>query len=373
MKVTLRNKPMSKRRLRLYLDFWPAIANPNTGKDTRREFLDLYLFDRAQSPMEREHNKETKILADRIVSKRSLEISKDEYGFLEKKRDQDFIQYFTAMSDKRKVSDGNYGNWQSTLKYLKVFTKDNCRMSDLTLKFCEDFREHLLTTQSFKSKKAKLSQNAALSYFNKFKAALKEAYKDKLITENLNDRVDPIKQEETHREFLTNEEFQRLAITDCDNPLLKTAALLSVFSGLRWGDIKKLTWGEIQFSKAEGYYIRYTQKKTRGTETLPISDQAVKLLGTPGEQNEQIFKRLHYSAHFAILLGRWMLKAGISKKITFHNFRHTFATLQLSHGTDIYTVSKMLGHKDLKTTQVYAKIIDQKKRDAADKIKIDLT
>jgi site-specific recombinase XerD len=64
--------------------------------------------------------------------------------------------------------------------------------------------------------------------------------------------------------------------------------------------------------------------------------------------------------------------AGITKNITFHCFRHTFATLQLSKGTDIYTVSKMLGHRELKTTQIYAKIIDQTKRDAANKIKLDL-
>jgi len=62
----------------------------------------------------------------------------------------------------------------------------------------------------------------------------------------------------------------------------------------------------------------------------------------------------------------------ISKSITCLNFRHTFATLQLFNGTDIYTVSKMLGHKDLKTTQVYAKIVDEAKRKAANKIKLDI-
>ena len=70
-------------------------------------------------------------------------------------------------------------------------------------------------------------------------------------------------------------------------------------------------------------------------------------------------------------LKRWIQSAGITRNITFHCFRHTYATLQLSNGTDIYTVSKMLGHRDLKTTQIYAKIIDKTKLEATDKIKID--
>jgi site-specific recombinase XerD len=105
---------------------------------------------------------------------------------------------------------------------------------------------------------------------------------------------------------------------------------------------------------------------------LPISEQAFKLLGERKEPTERVFEGLIYSTNLNKHLKRWILRAGITKDITFHCFRHTFATLQLSHGTDIYTVSKMLGHKDLKTTQIYAKIIDDTKRKAADKIKLDM-
>lgn len=373
MNVTLRTKLTTdkSRRLSLYLDFYPPIIHPGTGQRTRREFLKLYLFDKAQNPFEREHNKGVKLLAEKIWSKRSLEISNGEYGFLQRKNpNTNFVDYFTELGEKRKDSDGNYGNWLSALNYLKAFTKGHLKISDLNEKFCEDFKEYLLTTPSIRSHKVKLSQNAALSYFNKFKAAMKQAYRDKLLTENLNDRIKPIKQEETQREFLTQEELQRMAKAECGHPLLKTAALFSALTGLRWSDISKLTWSEIQHSDSQGYYIRFTQKKTKGTETLPISEGAVELLGTPGEPEERVFKKLVYSAHFSILLGRWALKAGITKNITFHCFRHTYATLLISMGEDLYTVSKMLGHRDLKTTQIYAKVIDQKKRGAADKIKL---
>ena len=141
---------------------------------------------------------------------------------------------------------------------------------------------------------------------------------------------------------------------------------------MRFSDISKLVWGEVQYSELEGYFLQFRQKKTKGVEVLPISEQAFKLLGERKEPTEQVFKGLIYSAYLNVHLKQWILRAGITKDITFHCFRHTFATLQLSHGTDIYTVSKMLGHRELKTTQIYAKIVDESKRKAADKIKLDM-
>ena len=96
------------------------------------------------------------------------------------------------------------------------------------------------------------------------------------------------------------------------------------------------------------------------------------MLGEEKAQDERVFVGLRYSAWYNVKLLQWVMKAGITKNITFHCARHTYATLQLSLGTDIYTVSKLLGHRELKTTQIYAKVIDDKKIEAADKIKLDL-
>jgi integrase len=131
-----------------------------------------------------------------------------------------------------------------------------------------------------------------------------------------------------------------------------------------------MTWSEVQFSNEIGHYIRFRQKKTKGAETQPISEQAFELLGERTIPDERVFVGLKYSAWHNLKLQQWVMKAGISKTITFHCARHTYATLQLTLGTDIYTVSKLLGHKDLKTTQIYAKIIDERKKEAANKIKI---
>jgi integrase len=376
-KVKLRQKAISGNRQSLYLDFYPAISHPETGDPTRREFLGLYLFDKAKNPIDKQHNKETLQLAEQIRQKKENHLNKPEIytGYeLEQKRikelgEQNFVAYFKTLADKRKAS--NHDNWVSAYNYLETFTKGNLKFADLNEKFCNDFKEHLLTTKSNKSNKTTLAQNSAVSYFNKLKATLKQAYKDGYLTTNLNAKIEVIKQAETRRNFLTIEELNSLVKTECNNPLLKRAALFSALTGLRFSDIKNLVWDEIHHSFEYGYSIQFTQQKTKGVEVLPISEQAYSLLGEPRQPNYRVFEGLTYSAYENKHLAKWIGLAGIEKDITFHCFRHTFATLQLSKGTDIYTVSKMLGHRELKTTQIYAKIIDQTKREAADKIQLN--
>ena len=138
-----------------------------------------------------------------------------------------------------------------------------------------------------------------------------------------------------------------------------------------------MTWSELEYIEDQGFFLKFGQKKTKGVEDLPISEQAYSFTkGTTNSkdmpQNKLVFEGLKYSAYHNKHLFQWIGKAGITKDITFHCFRHTFATLQLFNGTDIYTVSKMLGHKDLKTTQIYAKIVDEVKRKASNSIQLDL-
>ena len=378
IKVKLREKKISEGRQSLYLDFYPAIPHPETGEPTRREFLKMYLFDKPKDFVDKQHNKETLQIAEQIRQKRENSINKPEiYSGYEKAQlkikelgEQNFVAYFKILTDKRKAS--NYDNWVSAYKYLETFTNGNLKFADLNEKFCNEFKEYLLTTKSNKSNKVTLSQNSAVSYFNKLKASLKQAYKDGYLPSDLNGKIQPIKQAETHRNFLTIEELNNLVKTDCNNQLLKRAALFSALTGLRFSDIKNLVWAELEFIEGNGYFIQFKQQKTKGVEMMPISDQAYSLLGESKDPNDKVFEGLNYSAYENKHLSNWIKAAGITKDITFHCFRHTFATLQLSGGTDIYTVSKMLGHRELKTTQIYAKIIDQTKRVAADIIKLEL-
>lgn len=382
-KVTLRQKSISNGRKSLYLDFYPPIINTVTAKPTRREFLGLYIYEGTKNPIDKKHNTETLKIAESIRQKRENFFNKPEiYSGFEKEQlrlkelgEQCFVQYFKSLADKR--TESNRDNWASAHKYLVNFTNGTLKFSDLNQKVLEDFKEYLLTVKSNKSEKTTLSQNSASSYFNKIKASLRQAFKDGLLQIDINSKISPIKQEETRKEYLTLEELNMLLKTPCNNELLKRSALFSALTGLRFSDIQKMTWSEVEFIKGQGYFLNFNQKKTKGVEVLPISDQAYSFTnGTDNpkdmEQTELVFNGLKYSAYHNKHLFQWIGASGITKDITFHCFRHTFATLQLFNGTDIYTVSKMLGHKDLKTTQVYAKIVDEAKREAVNKIKLDM-
>jgi len=368
MKVTLRQRKKSN-KISLYLDYY------QNGK-REYEYLKLYLIPEPEkgrlSKIQKDENSKILSLAESIRSKRHLEIKNGIYGFSDQEKLKGhFIIYMETLAKMRVESKGNYDNWDSTIKHLRKFCPKDISFANLDSKFVEGFKEYL-------SKKARtpankpLSAGSSASYFNKFRAALKQAVKDAIINVNPSDQVKSLPKGDSQREFLTLEELQKIIKYDCEIPILKTAFIFSCLTGLRWSDINKLIWSEIQHSDANGNYIRFKQKKTKGAETLPISEQALNLLGERGKPDEIVFKGLKYSAWNNLKLQQWVMKGGITKKISFHCARHSYATLQLTLGTDIFTVSKLLGHKDIKTTQVYAKIIDEKKKVAANKIFLNL-
>lgn len=363
-KVFLREKAIAKGRKSLYLDFYPAITHPGTGKKTRREFLGLYLYVKTSNPFETQHNKETRILAESIRARRQIEIQNGIFGVnSDAKKQTDFIAYFRELADSRFSSDGNYGNWLSAYNHLTDFFSNGLTVGEITKDCIESFREYLI-------EETDLAQNSKAAYFGKFKAAIKQAFQDGLLPEDVGKRVPAIKQAETKREFVTLEELRTLARTECEIPVLKNAFVFSALTGLRLSDVRALTWGKVQGSEQGGHFIRFTQQKTKGRETLPIPAPALKVMGTRGDKDQPIFPGLpdKIAGWTAAKMLQWFFRAGIDRKLTFHCARHSFATIQLTMGTDIYTVSKMLGHKDLKTTQIYAKIIDEKKKEAMDKL-----
>jgi integrase len=372
MNVTVREKKLTNGKKSLYLDFYPPIIKPDTGKPTRREFLGLYIHEKPRTETEREHNKETKKLAEKVCAKRLLEVQAGNYGFLTKtQKKADFLEYFRQVADKRSSSKSAKQTWDNTYLHFVDFCGDSCTFEQLTKEFVEGFRAHLLTCHSRRSKLRTLRQNTASSYFLNFCAVLKEAVEDKLLLENPAAKVSQIKTTDSIREYLTIDELHRLAKTTIRMPdNLRRAALFSALTGLRFSDIQNLKWENLHHSKELGYYLQFKTQKTGENQTLPISDEARELMLETGNPNDEVFSELIYSSMVSVFIGRWTVAAGISKTITFHSFRHTYATAQLTLGTDLYTVSKMLGHKSISKTQIYAKIIDEKKRDAANKISL---
>lgn len=368
MTITLRTKELKGGRESLYLDYYL----PNAKQKRKKESLKLYLFQKPKNPIEKDHNKKTRLLAESIRSKKMLEMQHDSAGFghlIKKKNEYNFLEYFSEMAEEKNTSIGNYSIWISTKEHLKDFADPELKLHEIDADWLNNLKDYLKDKARTKSN-TKLSQNTLYSYFNKVKACINEAFRTKKIESNPVHSVQGFKQGEAERQYLTLEELKKVAKTDCEIPILKRAFMFGCLTGLRWSDINKLTWKEVQHSESSGWIVRFTQQKTKELETLPISDQARDYLGEPEDGEERVFKGLKYSAWNNLKLQQWVMQAGISKTITFHCARHTYATLQLSLGTDIYTVSKLLGHKDLRTTEVYVKIIDEKKREAANIIPI---
>ncbi len=252
---------------------------------------------------------------------------------------------------------------------MEKYCNPTLSFEKVDLDFISGFKNYLESKATTKSGTL-LSQNSKYTYFNKFKACLKDAFNEGLMDVNLGSKVKSFSQADTSREYLTFDELQSLADTSCKYPVLKDAFLFSCLAGLRWSDINQLTWGKIR-EENENVIIKYRQEKTDSLEHLYISEDAKKLLGERKASNERVFKGLKYSSTYNTELLRWTMKAGITKHITFHSGRHTCAVLLLEYGADIYTVSKILGHKILSTTQIYTKIVDKKKIEAYNKIPIN--
>ena len=326
-------------------------------------------------------DRETCVFADnvRILRQREYDntelYSDTEQAMVEKKaRGQaDFIEYFGKQAAKRYKNDTkSVGvNWDRAHDLLKIFNKNKpLPFAQIDMHLIESFRDSLLKAPRGGNKRGVISQNTASTYFTLFKAALHQAFIDNYFDVDIAAKVKGIPELKVKRETLTLEEAELLAQTPCENEVLKRAFFFAILTGIRLCDIHELTWGEIQ-KTSTGWRVDFTQRKTHVVDYLPINEQAYSLCGEPGEHDQQIFAGLTGSSWISRPLKKWIAASGIKKHITFHCSRHTFATLQLENGTDIFVVKGMLGHTNVKTTQIYAHIVDKSKRNAAEVLQID--
>ncbi|NOU62266.1 site-specific integrase [Marinifilum caeruleilacunae] len=361
-KVSLRRRPISRGRYSLHLDYYPGIRNPVTMRISRYENLGIYIYQSPKTAIQKEYNQEMLRKAEAIRSIRVQNLINEDYGFLDKhKLKACFLTYF-----REKALAKNMKSF-SAYKHFENFVKGKCTFEEITVPLCQQFQAYLLQANNLKHKSKKLSQNSAAAYYCVFRSILKIAYREKLLHENLNEYLESTEVEDTKKEFLTLDEVKLLADTPCKHPVMKRASLFACLTGLRMSDIIKLDWDEIVMAPDGEYCMRIRTEKTEKETTLPISNEALELCGErePG----LVFKGLTKHMIF-VHVPKWVAQSGIKKKITFHCFRHTFATLQIALGTDIYTVSKMLDHKNVTTTQIYANLVNSKKRESANKISL---
>lgn len=376
----------SPKRVREYINrsvttpIWDKKRNARTsseGKTTYKPKRDVNGVIQCKSQMDQE----ACIYADNVRALRQKEYdnvalysdSEMEQAAQKERSKCNFIEYFGELENKRHAnsSESIIVNWNRVLELLKDFANGELILfSQIDIKMIEAFRTFLINTPCGGNKKGKLSRNTASTYFSVFKAALKQAFVDGYLTCDISAKIKGIQCQESRREFLTVEELNRLAKAPCD-PLLKRAALFSALTGIRHCDIQKLKWSEVERFNG-GYRLNFTQQKTKGVEYMPISEQAYQLCGERKDGALLVFAGLPDPSWINRPVKKWVKDAGISKHITFHCFRHSYATLQLANGTDIYTVSKMLGHTNVRTTQIYTKVVDAKKEKATEAFILDL-
>jgi integrase len=343
MSVKLRKRKRTGDKYSLFLDVY------SNGK-RKFEYLNLFLVGNKSL------DRTTLELAENQRAKRQIELQYDSFDFVApSKKKENFVDYFQKLVDERPK---DRSSWTCTLKKIKEFTNGYVRFIDIDDEWLEGFKRYLLNS--------KIEQITAYHYYSNFKYSLNRAVKEKILASNPCGLVDNIKKPETKREYLTLEEIKKLIDTPLGNKDVKDAFLFSCFTGLRYSDVLNLKWDYIRDNR-----IEYTQKKTKSIEYLPLSKTALNILHTRRPESVNLADPIFVLPSKPVTwwhIKNWVEDAKIIKRVSFHTARHSFATLSLTQGIDLYTVSKLLGHKDISTTQIYAKIIDQKKQEAIDKL-----
>lgn len=337
MEVKLRQRK-GKNKTALNLAIWEPQV-----RQWRIEPLKLYIYPGRERKAQ---NDETLALAKTIQMKRQAELQAGEYGLVaDHKRKGDFVLFFENLAKEKDR------NWVHSARYLKLFSPAPIPFQSMNENWLLDFQKFLLK---------RISQNTAWMVITRIRAGIKIALRKRLIQHNFLERIDP--KEKIHfkqgpRTFLTADEIQRLFNTPFDHPDLQRAFMFSVFTGLRYSDICKLTWKNI-----EKDYICFIQQKTGDPERLPLNESAKKILFDRDDkiikiEPEQKVFRMLTPTRTNFLLRSWAKKAGLKKHLTFHVGRHTYAFLLLTNGVPLYDVSKALGHKSVAMTEVYAHMV----------------
>ena len=355
--VTLRKRKIKNgTQYSLCLDYYPGYRDNTTMKVITREALGIYIFAKPANQQERDFNARMMKKAEILRNRRYEAIFNENNGFFDKARMKgDFLAYFKKLADKKN------SKWQHVYMHFHTFTQGKCTFGEINVDLCNRFREYLLTAPQGLHKNRKLHINSAANYWSTFRASIHTAYRDRKIKENPNGFLERIETIPTDKEHLSQDEVIRLASTPCSAPALKRAFLFSCLTALRKSDIKKLTWEEIQPYGSDGVmYVTTRMQKTKDFVHNPISEEALELIGYSPDKRGKVFPDFKDSMTQAPLKN-WLKDAGITKHISYHCSRHSFACLQLDAGTSIAVVQRYLGHKNVATTEVYAKISDAQK------------
>lgn len=352
--VKLRVKKLTDGQGSYYLDWY---RNGKRYYEYLKLYIDLVHTDKAT----REANKDVERVALNLRNKKEDAILSDASEGLIKTKSQKTVTVASYMRNYRTpcVAKG------ATAQFVKVFG-ENTTFSAFTDKEVKRFHEHLLST---------ISSNTVYTYMACLKSALKEAIKDNLISAGILTNFPKCKLYTHPVTYLTIDEVRKMRDLKHgwgynDD---RRAFLFACYTGLRYSDIKKLTWGEV----TREYKLLFSQQKTQIDESgnayaytlLPLSNTAISLLGERKADGELVFPRLSSNVRLNEKLKLVASHCRIEKNVHFHIARHTFGVQLINNGVDIYTVSKLLGHSSItNTAKYYANLTDTNAKEAVDKV-----
>lgn len=354
MSVKLRKRKNQDGTVTLRLDIY-------NNRQRYFETLKNLKLEKVNNAAARERNKELLQQAESIRVARAAELDANNYSLVSDAGKKTIvIVWLQSFADGYEKKDKR--NMQGAVKrfgaYLQSIGKSKITFSALDAALLDGFTDRLNN---------ECKGEGASSYHARFKKAIKQAYRKRLLRENPFDFTDKKpKGKAEKKDILTTDELRMLAATSCQNSEIKRAALFSAMTGLRWIDVKGLQWDNINMTEKK---LSIRQSKTGEEVTVELNDSAVKLLGEYG--SGKVFT-LPSADGANKTLKALVKRAGITKKITWHNLRHSFGTNLIYNDVDVLTASKLLGHTSLRHTQRYVNAADEMKRTATNKIDIGL-
>ena len=368
--VKIRFKKLANGNQSIYLDYY------HEGK-REYDFLKLYIFPE-RTPIDKASNKHTLSLANSIKAQRIVTLQNESHGFKTKtSKNVNLCLYIQRIADEQLAKTGNrqsmYHSLLSLNRHIKAYSGENITFAQIDEDYMKGFISYLKTAKNkaIKKNSVPISQNTQHKLYNKFCYILSIAEREEIIANNPANKIpvaDKPKATEGKREYLTVTELKQLINTDCKHPQLKAAYLFCSLTGLRFSDVKKIKQGDIRKDNIGETELQFRMQKTKGLMYLQISKEALKWLPARNDaKDEDLVYTLPRNDHANYILKKWVTDARIKKQVTFHCSRHTAATLNLSLGVPLEVISKLLGHTKISTTQIYAKIVNEARREAVDK------
>lgn len=373
--VTLRSRETAKGKS-LYLDIYQDGVRS-------KEYLKMYLIP-VKNPVDKITNKTTWDAAEAIARERAQAIVKGKAGIRDKKSKTLLLDWLdlrinllaehakeTGRSDTNSAKQAKKEKLHVEAYINQKYKGKKITLGDVDRDFCIGYGEYLCTAMGRKNKhcpEKPLSSGTRNLYYKGFSTALNAAVKAGHLQKNPMDFIEVTKvvgkNTPSERVYLTAEELKALSAAKCKRDDVRNAFLFCCMCGLRWSDVSTLKWEDIHTDGNE-WKIEKRMVKTSELLYLPLSSEARNFLPSrESKDNNDLVFALPSLWGTERVIKDWVENAKIDKHVTFHCARHTFATLMLTQGADLYTTSKLLGHTDVKTTQIYAKIVDAKKAEA---------